>query len=92
MGPRSSPGRRRVLALVTDGVQTGPVGPEAVVDTARDARARGVFIVTLALGRAPNRPLLSAISSGSPDTIGATDAAELAQAFRDLAGATLCAR
>jgi len=91
-GPRALAGRRRVLILVTDGVQTGPGGGAPVVAAAAAARARGVAILSVALGTAPDRALLEAASGDPSRTFGAATPGELDAAFREAGEVAGCVR
>lgn len=82
--------RRRILVLLTDGVQTGPRDASFAVAAADAARARGIAILTVALGPAPNRALLQRISSLPAYAINAPDPRDLGQAFHDLAEVAVC--
>ncbi len=91
-GPRARPGRRRIIVLITDGVQVGP-GDDGVVLAAADAaRAQGVAILSLALGPHPNQELLEAIGGTPERTVPATSAGDLAGAWRTLADVAGCAK
>jgi hypothetical protein len=82
--------RRRILVLLTDGVQTGPRDASFVVAAADAARAQGIAILTVALGPAPNHVLLQRLSSQPAHAINAPDPRDLGQAFRDLAEVAVC--
>jgi hypothetical protein len=91
-GPRAGPGRRRVMVLLTDGVQIGPGDASVVLTAAAEAREAGTTILSLALGPQPNQVLLSAISGNSGQTISPGGGKDLAEAYRALADAAACAR
>jgi len=83
-------GRRRILVLFTDGVQTGPRGEAHVIAAADRARAQGIAILTVAMGAAPNHALLDRISTPSGRLLAAPTARDLDRAFRDLAEVAAC--
>ena len=82
--------RRRVIVLVSDGVQTGADGDAPVLASAKAARGLGIAIFTVALGNTPDRRLLSAISSDPRLDRSAATAEELTGAYRELADVTGC--
>jgi len=88
---RGHPDHRRILVLLTDGVQTGPRGSAYAIAAADAARAQGIAILTVALGPAPNHALLQRISSQPAYAITAPEPGDLGQAFRDLAEVAVCA-
>lgn len=85
--------RRRVLVLLSDGVPfgsgTGAGGRNAARAAARDARAQGLSIASLALGPAPDLGLLSDISDGNSPPLRAphADPDGLARRVAELAAA-----
>lgn len=91
-GPRGRPGRRRIMVLITDGVQVGPGDDSVVLSAADAARAKGIAILSLALGPHPNQELLEAISGTTGRTVPATTAGDLAGAWRTLADVAGCAK
>ncbi len=91
LGLHGLPDRRRVLVLLSDGVQTGPRGPDFAIRAADVARGQGIAILTVALGPAPDRALLQRISSAPDYAINAPDTRDLGRAFRELAEVAVCA-
>lgn len=90
-GERGRTGRRRLLVLVTDGVQTGPGGTESVLAAAAGARARGVIILALALGPAPDGELLAAVAGQPGRVVAAPTPDDVPAAYRTLAALAACA-
>ncbi len=94
LGPAQ--GRRRVLALVSDGHQTGLGDEDEVRAAASRARRQGIRILTLAVEGgevAPNWALLRDLSESPSRTVrvrGGDDPSQLSQAFRDLAELSGC--
>lgn len=94
LGPGGN-GRRRVLALVSDGHQTG-LGDEAAVRAAAlRARRSGIRILTLAVDGEdvdPNWALLRDLTESASRSVRVRggDASQLSQAFRDLAELSGC--
>jgi Mg-chelatase subunit ChlD len=91
IGPRASP-NRRVMVLVTDGVQVGPGDDTVVLTAAGEAREQGVTILSLALGPHPNRGLLDAVGGEPGRTVSAGTKGDPAAAYQALADAAACAR
>jgi Mg-chelatase subunit ChlD len=91
-GPRVRPGRRRLLLLVTDGVQLGAGGDDVVLTAAAAARAQDVGILSLALGPRPNLALLDALAGAPGRTVPAASPTDLARAYRRLADTAACVR
>ncbi|MCB9175998.1 MAG: VWA domain-containing protein [Caldilineae bacterium] len=87
-----SGGRRRVLVLITDGVQTGPRGRNRVLEAAEAASAARVQILTAAVGRAPDLGLLEAIASNAQATVVTAGFEGLGQAYAALGEQVDCAR
>ena len=58
----SREGRRKIVVLITDGVQLGPGGKAPVREAARTLRDSGARILSLGIGPSPDMDLLSAIS------------------------------
>lgn len=86
------PGRRRLLVLLSDGVQTGPRGSEAVLAAAEQARDRGIGIVTVALGPAPDLELMRRLSDTPAQALVAAAPEALARALPALGDTVACAR
>lgn len=91
-GDRARPGRRRMVAIISDGVQTGPGGAQVVLEAAQRARLRGVAILTVALGTVPDRKLLSAVSADPARNLYAPTVDDLQRAYRELADVAACAQ
>lgn len=91
-GPRAIAGRRRMIGLVSDGVDTGPGGRNAVIAVARAANEAHIGIITLAIGKAPDHSLLNAISSDPQLTLSAATPDDLDRAYRALAEVAQCLR
>lgn len=95
LGPGGG-GRRRVLALVSDGHQTGLGDEDAVRAAAARARRQGIRILTLAVEGgdvAPNWALLRDLSESPSLAVrvrGSDDPSQISQAFRDLAELAGC--
>lgn len=95
LGPGGA-GRRRVLALVSDGHQTGLGDEDAVRAAAARARRQGIRILTLAVEGgvvAPNWALLRELSESPSLAVrvrGGDDPGQISQAFRDLAELAGC--
>jgi hypothetical protein len=68
-----TPGRRRVIALLSDGIQTGPDGSTEVLAAASEARERGIVIMTVAVGLRPDHTLLRAISGDPTRSVSAPE-------------------
>jgi|GEM_PF-6993271 len=89
-------GRRRVLALVSDGHQTGLGDETAVRAAALRARRAGIRILTLAVDGAdvdPNWALLRDLTENPSRSIrlnGRDDVSSLSQAYRELAELSGC--
>lgn len=96
LGPAAGQGRRRVLALVSDGHQTGLGDEDQVRTAASRARRQGIRILTLAVEGGevdPNWALLRDLSESPSRTVrvrGGDDPSQLSQAFRDLAELSGC--
>jgi Mg-chelatase subunit ChlD len=91
-GERGRMDRRRMVAIISDGVQTGSGGPQAVMEAAQRARLRGIAILTVALGTGPDRKLLAAISADPAHSLYAPTADDLQRAYRELADVAACAQ
>jgi Mg-chelatase subunit ChlD len=90
-GVRGAPGRRRLLIMITDGVQTGPGGQEAVLRAAATARAQGLELLVIAIGPAPGRRLLEGVAGRPRNLIEARTPDDMAGAFRELMATLQCA-
>ncbi len=84
--------QRRVLVLITDGVQTGPRGPEAVREAAAVARAAGLEILVAAVGPAPDLALLGSIGGEERGPLITAGYDDLGQAYEALGQQVACAR
>jgi Mg-chelatase subunit ChlD len=91
-GAAERAGRRRVLVLVTDGVQTGLDGEAAVRAAADGARAGGVAILSLAVGPGADHRLLGAVAGDPERVVAAPGGAGLESAFREVAVRVGCVR
>jgi hypothetical protein len=89
---RSLPGRRRVMVLVTDGIQVGPGDDSVVLTAAAEVRAQGITIFSLALGPHPDQELLTAISGDARRSLQTGSKDDPAAAYRALADAAACTR
>lgn len=91
-GPRSGFGRRRVMVLISDGIQIGPGDDSVVLAAAAEARGQGITIFSLALGSHPDLDLLTAISGDARRSLQAGTKDDPAAAYRALADAAACTR
>jgi Mg-chelatase subunit ChlD len=83
-----STGRRRLLILVTDGVQTGPWGRGSVLSAAEVARRGGLAIMAIAVGPAPDIDLLESIATAG--LVRASQLEELGPAYRSMGELAAC--
>ena len=91
-GPRALAGRRRLIGLISDGVDTGPGGRAAVLAAAQSASDEHIGIITLAIGKAPDHGLLNAISSDPKLTLSAVTPDDLDRAYRAMTEVAQCVR
>jgi Mg-chelatase subunit ChlD len=89
-GGRSLPGRRRTIALISDGVNTSPHGDEPVVTWGGLTRAKGITIVTVAIGDRPNHALLDALADRPELALTAATSGDLDSAYRAVADVAAC--
>lgn len=86
-------GRRRAVLVLTDGVQIGPGGDAVVIEAAAALQRRGVTVVGVGVGPAPNLTLLRAISNGPlGPTAGGDGATRLDDALHDAVSTVRCGR
>jgi Mg-chelatase subunit ChlD len=90
-GPRGRPGARRLLVLITDGVQTGQGGERAALVAGETARSRGVAILALGLGPSPDRQLLTRLAGSPSKVLLSPSRSTIPSGYRDLAALALCA-
>ncbi len=82
--------RQPMLVVFTDGFQTGPRGDAAVRRAADAARAAGVAILPVAVGPAPNRPLLAALAGGGAARVAEPTGEDIRRRYLDLAADVAC--
>lgn len=85
-----STGRRRIVILVTDGVQTGPRGRGSALAAADVATRGGLSIMAVAVGPAPDFDLLESIATAGLVRAGKIE--ELGPAYRALGELAACTR
>ena len=84
--------RRRILVLITDGVQTGPRGRSSVLAAAEAADEAGVTILTAAVGEVPNLTLLRKLGRSGQPVVVTGGFSGLGEAYLALGEQLACSR
>jgi Mg-chelatase subunit ChlD len=84
VSPRASPASQPVMIVLTDG-RANPVGPEAAVARAAEAKAAGIVVFTVGLGDTLDVEALRHMASRPGYFYQAPDGEDLAEIYSEIA-------